>query len=63
MSYRNQGLLDFARDFDVALMDKVVTVFYTGAGQEVGQGVWFRAIADTVVGCAAANGTTDTDSA
>jgi hypothetical protein len=32
-----QGLLDFSRDFDVALMDKVVTVFYTGAGQEVFQ--------------------------
>jgi hypothetical protein len=30
-----QGLLDFSRDFDVALMDMVVTAFYTGAGQEV----------------------------
>jgi hypothetical protein len=30
-----QGLLDFSRDFDVALMDRVVTVFYTSAGQEV----------------------------
>ena len=31
----HQSLLDFSREFDVALMDKVVTVFYTGAGQEV----------------------------
>ena len=30
-----QSLLDFSRDFDVALMDKVVTTFYTGVGQEV----------------------------
>lgn len=29
-----EGLLDFSRDFDVALMDRIVTVFYTGAGQE-----------------------------
>ena len=31
-----QVLLDFSRDFDVVLMDKVVMTFYTGAGQEVG---------------------------
>jgi exportin-1 len=30
-----QALLDFSRDFDVALMDKVVMTFYTGVGQEV----------------------------
>lgn len=29
-----EGLLDFSRDFDVGLMDRVVRVFYTGAGQE-----------------------------
>jgi len=33
--YYHQSLLDFSRDFDVALMDKVVTAFYTGVGQEV----------------------------
>jgi hypothetical protein len=31
----SQGLLDFSRDFDVSLMDKIVMTFYTGAGQEV----------------------------
>jgi hypothetical protein len=30
-----QGLLDFSREFDVSLMDKVVMAFYTGHGQEV----------------------------
>jgi exportin-1 len=30
-----QGLLDFSREFDVSLMDKVVMTFYTGQGQEV----------------------------
>lgn len=30
-----QGILDFSREFDVSLMDKVVMAFYTGAGQEV----------------------------
>jgi len=29
-----QGLLDFSREFDVSLMDKVVMAFYTGQGQE-----------------------------
>ncbi|KAH6919010.1 Crm1-F1 [Coprinopsis sp. MPI-PUGE-AT-0042] len=29
-----EGLLDFTREFDVGLMDKVVQAFYTGAGQE-----------------------------
>lgn len=31
-----QTLLDFSRDFDISLMDKVVMAFYTGAGPEVG---------------------------
>lgn len=30
-----QGILDFNREFDVSLMDKVVMAFYSGAGQEV----------------------------
>ena len=30
-----QGILDFSREFDVSLMDKVVMAFYSGAGQEV----------------------------
>ncbi|KAG6897296.1 Exportin-1 [Termitomyces sp. T32_za158] len=30
-----EGILDFSRDLDVALLDKVVMTFYTGAGQEV----------------------------
>ena len=30
-----QGILDFSREFDVSLMDKVVMAFYAGAGQEV----------------------------
>lgn len=30
-----QGLLDFSREFDVSLMDKIVMAFYTGHGQEV----------------------------
>jgi len=30
-----QVLLDFSREFDVGLMDKVVMAFYTGVGQEV----------------------------
>ncbi|KII89060.1 hypothetical protein PLICRDRAFT_160125 [Plicaturopsis crispa FD-325 SS-3] len=29
-----EGLLDFSREFDVALMDKVVLAFYSGTGQE-----------------------------
>jgi exportin-1 len=29
-----QGLLDFSREFDVSLMDKIVMAFYTGHGQE-----------------------------
>ncbi|KAG1891334.1 CRM1 C terminal-domain-containing protein, partial [Suillus subluteus] len=29
-----QGLLDFSREFDVSLLDKVVMSFYTGSGQE-----------------------------
>ncbi|KAF4615334.1 hypothetical protein D9613_003249 [Agrocybe pediades] len=29
-----EGLLDFSKDFDVALMDKVALAFYTGVGQE-----------------------------
>jgi len=30
-----QSLIDFSREFDVGLMDKVVMAFYTGIGQEV----------------------------
>lgn len=30
-----QGILDFSREFDVSLMDKVVIAFYSGVGQEV----------------------------
>ena len=30
-----QGILDFSRDFDVSLMDKVVMAFYSGSGAEV----------------------------
>ncbi|KNZ75454.1 Exportin-1 [Termitomyces sp. J132] len=30
----SQGILDFSRDLDVTLLDKVVMAFYTGAGQE-----------------------------
>ena len=30
-----QGILDFSKEFDVSLMDRVVMAFYTGAGQEV----------------------------
>ncbi|KAG1803568.1 CRM1 C terminal-domain-containing protein [Suillus plorans] len=29
-----EGLLDFSREFDVSLLDKVVMAFYTGSGQE-----------------------------
>ncbi|KAF7972646.1 hypothetical protein HWV62_17314 [Athelia sp. TMB] len=29
-----EGLLDFSREFDVSLMDRVVMAFYTGHGQE-----------------------------
>ncbi|KAG6919966.1 Exportin-1 [Tephrocybe rancida] len=29
-----EGILDFSKEFDVALLDKVVMAFYTGAGQE-----------------------------
>ncbi|TFK42998.1 CRM1 C terminal-domain-containing protein [Crucibulum laeve] len=29
-----EGLLDFSREFDVGLLDKVVMAFYTGSGQE-----------------------------
>lgn len=29
-----EGLLDFSREFDVSLMDRVVMAFYTGRGQE-----------------------------
>lgn len=31
----SQGILDFSQEFDVALMDRVVMAFYSGAGQEV----------------------------
>ena len=30
-----QGILDFSKEFDVSLMDRVVMAFYSGAGQEV----------------------------
>lgn len=30
-----QSLLDFSKEFDVALLDKVAMTFYTGRGQEV----------------------------
>ena len=30
-----QGLLDFSREFDVGLMDKVVMALYTGSESEV----------------------------
>lgn len=30
-----QGLLDFSKEFDVPLLDKVAMAFYTGRGQEV----------------------------
>lgn len=30
-----QGLLDFSKEFDVSLLDKVAMAFYTGRGQEV----------------------------
>ncbi|CAA7265387.1 unnamed protein product [Cyclocybe aegerita] len=33
-SAKMEGLLDFSREFDIGLMDKVVMAFYTGAGQE-----------------------------
>ncbi|KAG6841670.1 Exportin-1 [Blastosporella zonata] len=29
-----EGILDFTKDFDVALLDKVVMTFYTGVGQD-----------------------------
>ncbi|THH33915.1 hypothetical protein EUX98_g342 [Antrodiella citrinella] len=29
-----EGILDFSREFDVSLMDKVVMAFYSGSGQE-----------------------------
>ena len=32
---KSQGLLDFSKELDVSLLDNVVTVFYTGAGQQV----------------------------
>jgi hypothetical protein len=35
ITHYDQGLLDFSREFDVGLMDKVVQAFYTGAGAEV----------------------------
>ena len=35
ISFTSQGILDFSRDFDVSLMDRVVMAFYSGAGQEV----------------------------
>ena len=31
----SQGILDFSKEFDVSLMDRVVMAFYSGAGQEV----------------------------
>lgn len=30
-----QGILDFSKEFDVSLMDRVVMAFYSGAGREV----------------------------
>lgn len=32
---KTQALLDFSRDFDVSLMDRVVMAFYSGVGPEV----------------------------
>nr|VWO98859.1 BHLH domain-containing protein [Ganoderma boninense] len=29
-----EGILDFSKEFDVSLMDRVVMAFYSGAGQE-----------------------------
>lgn len=34
-SIHPQGLLDFSKEFDVSLLDKVAMAFYTGRGQEV----------------------------
>ena len=34
-----QGILDFSRDFDVSLLDKVVMAFYSGSGAEVCSGI------------------------
>ena len=31
----SQGILDFSKEFDVSLMDRVVMAFYSGAGAEV----------------------------
>lgn len=33
--FHHQGLLDFSKEFDVSLLDKVAMAFYTGRGQEV----------------------------
>ncbi len=39
-----QGILDFSKEFDIQLMDKVVMAFYAGAGQEVGLNRTFHSI-------------------
>lgn len=31
----HQGILDFSKEFDVSLMDRVVMAFYSSTGQEV----------------------------
>ena len=37
ITHYSQGLLDFSREFDVGLMDKVVQAFYQGPGPDVCQ--------------------------
>ena len=57
-----QGILDFNREFDVSLMDRVVVAFYTGAGAEVRIG-WLLGVDDALTYTfTATNGTASADS-
>lgn len=44
-----QAILDFSRELDVGLMDRVTTAFYSGAGQEVRRVfVWYGSLCSRV---------------
>jgi len=62
-AYTYQALLDFSRDFDVALLDKVVMAFYTSSGPEVVLFYMTMSVEPNIAFiCTATNGPTDFDS-
>ena len=44
-----QGLLDFSKEFDVSLLDKVAMAFYTSRGQEVRRPLYLLPISTPLI--------------